>query len=82
MCLSPALAGPLRDAVAHVAGTQKTKARISRRIEYYTIFPSQGPAIFWLSLQKIVEATLWTWTGLRKGAGKRGEGGKAQLLKE
>ena len=26
------------------------------------------PAIFWLSLQKIVEATLWAQMGLRKRA--------------
>ena len=45
-------------------------------------FPPQGPAIFWLSLQKIVEATLWAWMGLRKRAQNRREGGRAQLLKE
>ena len=42
-----------------------------------TVFPSQGPAIFWLSLQKIVEATLWAQTGVRGKSVKqegRGEG--------
>ena len=34
----------------------------------YTVFPSQGLAIFWLSCQKIAEATLWAWTGLMKRA--------------
>ena len=58
VCLSPALAGSLRDAiVARVVETRKMKACISRGVGYYTVFPSQGPAIFWLSLQKIVEAT-------------------------
>ena len=31
------------------------KARVSREIGYYTVFPFQRPVIFWLSLQKIVE---------------------------
>ena len=35
------------------------KACISRGIGFYTVFPSQGLAIFWLTIQKIVEATLW-----------------------
>ena len=57
------------------------------RLEYLegldiTVFPSQRPAIFWLSFQKIVEATLWAQTGLRKRAWNRSKGGKAQLLKE
>ena len=42
------------------------KAWIPRGIRYYTVFPSQGPDIFWLYLQKIVEATLWAWTGSGK----------------
>ena len=62
--------------------TCKMKAWISREIAYYTVFLSQGPAIFWLSLQKIVEATLWAQKGLRKRAWNRKEGGKAQLSKE
>ena len=46
---------------------------ISREIGYYAVFPSQWPAIFWLSLQKNVEATLWA----RQGSGKEHEtGGK------
>ena len=49
--------------------TWKMKARISRDIGYYTVFPSQGPAVFWLSIQKIAEATLWVLMGLRKRAG-------------
>ena len=60
----------------------KMKAWISRGIGYYTVYPSQGPAIFCLSFQKIVEATLWAWTGLRKRTWNRREGGRAQLLKE
>ena len=51
-------------------------------IGYYIVFPSQGPAIFWSSLKKIVEATLWVPTGLRKRARNRNEVGRAQLLKE
>jgi len=39
---------------------------MSRRIGYYIVFPSQGPAIFWLSFQKIVEGTLWTGRSLEK----------------
>ena len=58
------------------------KDLISRGIGYYIVFPSQGPPIFWLSLQKIVEATLWAWTGLKKRAWNRREGGRAQLLKK
>ena len=57
------------------------KVWLSRRIGYYIVLPSQGPAIFWLSLQKIVEATLWAWKGLRKRAWNRREGARAQLLK-
>ena len=57
------------------------KAWISRGIGYYTVFPSQEPAIFWLSLQRIVEATLWAQKGLGKARNRR-EGGRAQLLKE
>ena len=49
--------------------TWKMKARISRDIGYYTVFPCQGPAIFWLFLQKRVKATLWAQMGLRKRAG-------------
>ena len=58
------------------------KAWISRGIGYYTVFPPQRPAIFWLSFWKIVEATLWAQTGLRKRAWNRSKGGRAQLLKE
>ena len=50
------------------------KAWLSRGIEYYKVFPSQGPAIFWLSLQKIVEAILWAWMGLRKEHETGGKG--------
>ena len=58
VCPSPTLAGSLRDAVvAHIVGNMEDKG-LSRGIGYYTVFPSQGPAIFWLSLQKIVGATL------------------------
>ena len=38
------------------------------------------PSYFWLSLQKIVEATLWAWMGLRKRAGNRRAVGRVQLL--
>ena len=44
------------------------KALISRGIGYYTVFSSQVPATFWLFLQKILKATLWAQTGLRKRA--------------
>ena len=49
---------------------------MSRRIGYYTVFPSQGPAIIWLSLQKIVEATLWVGLGRahEKSMKKEGRG--------
>ena len=61
--------GSLRDAVvAHVVGNTEDEGLNSRGIGYFTVFPSQGPDIFWLSLQMIVEATLWAWTGLRKRA--------------
>ena len=46
------------------------------------LFPSQRPSILWLSLQKIVEATLWPQRGLRKRAWNRSKGDRAQLLKE
>ena len=58
------------------------KVWTSRGIGYYTVFPSQRPSIFRLSLQKIVEATLWAQRGLKKRAWNRSKGGKAQLLKE
>ena len=50
------------------------KARISRGIGYYTVFPSHGPALFWLSLQKIVEARLWVHMGVRKEHETGGKG--------
>ena len=62
--------------------TWKVKAWISRGVGYYTVFPSQGPAIFWLSWKKNAEATLWDQTGLTKRAWNRLEGGRTQLLKE
>ena len=46
--------------------TWKMKAWISREIGCYTAFLSQRPAIFWLSHQKTVEATLWARARLRK----------------
>ena len=65
--LSPALAGSLRDTVvAHVIGNMEDEDLNPRGIGYHTVFPSQRPAIFWLSLHEIVEATLWAQTGLRK----------------
>ena len=67
--LSPTLAGSLRGAVdTHVVGNREDEGLISRGIGHYTVFPSQGPTIFWLSLQNIVEATLWAQIGLRKRA--------------
>ena len=50
---------------------------MSRGIGYYIAFPSQGPAIFWLSFQKIVEATLWVGRGSEKEHETVGGGGKA-----
>ena len=47
---------------------------MSRGIGYYMVFPSQEPAIFWLSLKKIVEVILWVWTGLRKEYETGGKG--------
>ena len=68
VCLSPALAGSLRDVVvAHVVGNMEDEGlNISRVDGYYTVFPSQRPAIFLLSLQKIVEATLWPRQGMKQ----------------
>ena len=40
------------------------KAWISRKIGYYTVFLLQELAIFCLSIQKIVAATLWAQTTL------------------
>ena len=34
--------------------------------------PNGEPAVFWLSLQKIVEAALWVWMGLRKSMKQEG----------
>ena len=50
------------------------KDLISRGIGYYIVFPSQGPANFWLSLQKNVEATLWAQTGKEHETGGKGAG--------
>ena len=50
------------------------KAWLSRGIEYYTVFLSKRPAIFWLSFQKIVEAALWAQMGLRKEHETGGKG--------
>ena len=55
---------------------------MSREVVHYSAFLSQRPAIFCLSLQKIVEAALWAWKGLRRRAGNRREWGRAQLLKK
>ena len=42
VCLSPALADPLRDTVvAHVVGNMEDEA-LNIWIAYYTVFPSQG----------------------------------------
>jgi len=69
VCLSPALVSSLRIPLLHMLyKTWKMKAGISREIGYYTVFPSQGQAIFWFSLQEIIEATLWALIGLRKRA--------------
>ena len=59
VCLLPTLVGSLRNAdVAPVVGNMEDEGlNISKGAGYYTIFPSPGPAVFWLSLQKIVEAT-------------------------
>ena len=51
------------------------------RLDIVQYFLSQGPAIFWLSLWNVVEATLWVWLRLRKRAWNRSKGGTAQLLK-
>ena len=51
VCLPTCPAGPLRDAVFIVVGNLDMKAWISRGTGYYTIFPFQGPTIFWLSCQ-------------------------------
>ena len=45
---------------------------MSRRIGYYTVFPSQGPAIFWLSLQKLQRQHC----GPGRGSGKEHETGQ------
>ena len=67
-CLSLTLVGSLRDAgVVHVVGNMEDEGlNIYRGVGYYTVFPSQGPTIVWLSLQKIVEAKLWSAEGPRK----------------
>ena len=67
VCLSPTLVDPLKDSiVSHVVGNMEDEGL--KGIGYYTVFPFPGPAIFWLSLQKIVEATMWAQAGLRKRA--------------
>ena len=50
------------------------KAWIFRGSGYYTVFPFQGPDIFWLSLQKIIEARFWAWTGSGKEHETGGKG--------
>ena len=51
----------------------KLKAWISRGIGYYTVFASHGPAIFWLSLQKIVKAPRHRWrSGKEHDTGAKG----------
>ena len=51
VCLSLARAGPMGDAgVAHVVGNMEDESLNIQRGGYYTVFPSQGPSIFWLSL--------------------------------
>ena len=58
------------------------KAWISRGSGYYTAFPPpQGQAIFWLSLQKIIEATLWVRMGLRKEHETGGKGAEHNFWK-
>ena len=58
VCLSPALTCSLREVIfARVFGNMEDEG-LNREIGYYTVFPSPGPTIFWLSLQKIVEAKL------------------------
>lgn len=38
------------------------------------MFLSQGPDIFWLSLQKIIEATLWAQTAQEMSMKQEGKG--------
>ena len=67
VCLSPALVGSLRDAViVHVVGNMEAEGLNTQRdwILYSISLPEAS--YFWLSLWKIVEATLWALTGLRK----------------
>ena len=68
VCLSPALAGSLRGADAARVGNMGDEGLDIKRECILNSISSQGPAIFWLSLQKIIEATLWAWTGLGKRA--------------
>ena len=68
VCLSPTLAGPLRGADAARVGNMGDEGLDIKRECILNSISSQGPAIFWLSLQKIIEATLWAWTGLGKRA--------------
>ena len=83
VCLSPTLAGSLRD--ADFAQCCRKHGRWGPEylegLEIIQYLPPNGePAILWLSLQKIVEIALWVWMGLRKRAWNRREGGRAQLL--
>ena len=67
VCLSPALVHSLRVAtVAHVVRNKEDEGLniYSDWILYSISLPR--PAVFCLSLQKIVEATLWAQMGLRK----------------
>ena len=73
MCLSPVLAGSLRDAiVAHVIGNMEDEGlnsmKKTMKMKDWILYSISLPraSYFWLSLWKIVEATLWAWTGLRK----------------
>ena len=45
------------------------------------MFLSQGPDIFWLSLQKIVEATLWAQTAQEMSMKQEGKGQSTILEK-
>ena len=72
VCLSPTLAGSLKDAVvAHVVENMEDEGlNIQRDWILYSISLPRA-TIFWLSFQKIVEAALWA----QRGSGKEHETG-------
>ena len=72
VCLSPTLVGSLKDAVvAHVVENMEEEVlNIQRDWILYSISLPRA-TIFWLSFQKIVEATLWA----QRGSGKEHETG-------